>query len=251
MKAIILAAGYSTRLYPLTLNKPKPLLNIGGKPLIERIIEKIDEIPEITNIYIVTNNKFHDSFLTWHSQYKSKKDCLIINDNTLTNETRLGAIGDINFVISQEKIDEDVLVIAGDNLFEDSLLNLVELFNKKKSSIVAVQDLKDKNLLANKFGTVIVDENFKIIDFQEKPEKPKSSLASTAIYLFSKEDLSELKQYINQKENLDNSGDFIKYLSSKKNIYSFVLEKKWYDIGGITDLRDADIRYGGKGNYTQ
>ncbi len=249
MKAIILAAGYATRLYPLTLNKPKPLLDIGGKPLVERIIEKINEIQEITDIYIVTNNKFYAPFLTWNSQYKSKKNCLIINDNTLSNNERLGAIGDINFVINKEKIAEDVLIIAGDNLFEDSLLNLVDFFNKKKSSIVAVQDLKDKSLLAKKFGTVVVDENFKIIDFQEKPEKPKSSLASTAIYLFRKNDLLELKQYVNQKETLDNTGDFIKYLSSKKNIYVFILEKKWYDIGGIEELKEADMRYGGNENY--
>ena len=133
MKAIILAAGYATRLYPLTLNKPKPLLEVAAKPIIEHILFKIEKIKEINNIFIVTNNKFYAKFASWLAVYESKKKIKIINDKTSSNEDRLGAVGDIKFVLEQEKLNDDVMIIAGDNLFEFSLSGPVKIFKEKKN----------------------------------------------------------------------------------------------------------------------
>ncbi len=245
MKAIILAAGYATRLYPLTLNQPKPLLNLGNRPMIERTIEKIEKIDEIDTIYIVTNDKFKIHFDGWLLRYSSNKSIKIINDGTLSNEDRLGAVGDINFVIEQEKIDDDLLVVAGDNLFKFDLKDLISVKKEKDASILAVRDLEDPKLLSHKFGTILQDQDKKIINFEEKPEEPKSSLAATAIYLFKKEDVQEIKNCLRENPKLDNSGEFIKYLISKKPVYAYIVKGEWFDIGSKEELIEADKKYGG------
>src|SRR3989344_4509975 len=146
MKCIILAAGYAIRLYPLTLDRPKPLLPIAGKPIIEHILEKINDLDDIDEILIVTNSKFFDNFRNWKRGYSSSKPIKIINDRTKSEEDRLGAIGDLDFVIKHEKIDGNLLVIAGDNLFNFSLKHLHDFFRKKSASVIALYDIKDKSL---------------------------------------------------------------------------------------------------------
>jgi len=240
MKALILAAGYATRLYPLTLHQPKPLLEVGGKPIIEYILEKIDEISEIDQIYIVTNNKFKPHFDEWLNNYQNKKSIKILNDGTLSNDDRLGAVGDINFVIQNENIDDDLLVIAGDNIFDFSLTELTKIKNEKNASVMAVQDLKDPNLIANKFGNITLDQENKIVDFEEKPEYPKSSLAASATYLFTKDCLIEVNNLLRENPNLDAPGNLIKYLISKKSVYGYIVEGLWYDIGSLDQLKEAD-----------
>jgi len=243
MKALILAAGYATRLYPLTLNQPKPLLKVGGKPIIEYILDKINEVDEIDKIYIVTNNKFKTHFDEWLTNYNSKKPIKIINDGTLSNDDRLGAVGDINFVIQQEKVDDDLLIIAGDNIFEFSLTNLTAIKNQKNASVMAVMDLKDPKLIANKYGNIILDDENKIIDFEEKPANPKSSFAASATYLYTQECLKEVSNLLKDNPNLDAPGYMIKYLISKKPVYAYIIEGKWFDIGGLDLLKEADELY--------
>ena len=239
IKALILAAGYATRLYPLTKDKPKPLLPIAGKPIIEHIIYRIDELEAVDTIYVVTNDKFYNNFIDWRKGFEGKKEIKIINDNTKSNEDRLGAVGDMHFVISKEKVDDDLLVIAGDNLFEFSLRDMCSLFNEKSSTVVAFRDLGDKSLIANKLGTAHLDEAGKILEFKEKPPEPKSSLAATACYLFTKDDLVELERCIKQNKKPDNSGDFVRHLSERKHVYAFVFEEKWFDIGSHEQLKEA------------
>lgn len=242
MKAIVLAAGYATRLYPLTLNKPKPLLKVAGKPLLEHILFRIEEVDNVDEIFIVTNDKFYPYFLRWLKSYKSNKKIKIINDGTKTNEERLGAVGDIHFVVADQKIDDDILVIGGDNLFEFSLDHLNSFFKEKKKSVVALYDVKDKEL-AKKYGVVELDETSKIIGFEEKPNKPKSTLASTACYIFSKSDLEELEKCILNGKKPDNLGDFIKFLSKRKHFYGFVFSERWFDIGSKEQLNKADKEF--------
>jgi len=239
IKAIILCAGYATRLYPLTMNKPKPLLYVGGKPIIEYIIGRLDGIGSLDAIYVVTNDKFSSHFNEWKKGLRHPKEIVIVNDGTLSNEDRLGAIGDIHFVIERERIDDDVLVIGGDNLFEFSLLHLHGFFLKKKRSVVALYDVKDRKL-ASQYGIVSLDSSHRIIDFQEKPAKPKSTLASTACYIFSKDDITELGKCIREHRKPDNLGDFIKYLSSHREVYGFAFTERWFDIGSHEQLREAD-----------
>lgn len=243
MKALILAAGYATRLYPLTLNKPKPLLEVAGKPIIEYIIDKINEIQEVDQIYVVTNDRFKLSFDEWSQKYENEKKIKILNDRTLSNENRLGAVGDINFTIREENIDDDLLVIAGDNLFEFKLTELTRIKHEKKASVMAVIDLKDPSKIANRYGNIITNEENKIINFEEKPTEPKSSLAASATYLFSKEVLREIENCLAENPNLDALGDLIKYLITKKPVYSYIIEGKWFDIGSFNQLEKAEEIY--------
>lgn len=245
MKAIILAAGYATRLYPLTKDKPKPLLAVAGKPMVEHILGKIEALDEVDRIFIVTNNKFYGNFKEWLNSFSYPKKIKIINDGTNTNEDRLGAIGDADFVIKQERIDDDVLVIAGDNLFEFSLRDFADYFKKKKTSIIALYDMKDKSRVANKLGVVMIDKNKRVIDFEEKPAEPKSTLAATACYLYTKEDIKKLKDYLKGRKAVDASGHFFEYISRQKPAYAFTFEGRWWDIGSMEQLEEADREYGG------
>ncbi|PIN69863.1 hypothetical protein COV93_03810 [Candidatus Woesearchaeota archaeon CG11_big_fil_rev_8_21_14_0_20_43_8] len=246
IKAIILAAGYATRLYPLTLDKPKPLLPVAGKPIMEYILGKVSEVSDIDEVYVVTNNKFFSHFQKWSDGYDTRLDIKVINDGTMTNEDRLGAIGDIDYVITCEKIDDNVLVIGGDNLFEFDVCDMHKLFEEKNTSVVALIDLKSKDAVANKFGVVELDKNKKIIDFEEKPAKPKSSLAATACYLFCREDIKELRRCIEENNKPDNSGDFVRYLTSKKEVHGFVFTEGWFDIGSHDDYKEANAVYSKK-----
>ncbi|MBI2142645.1 nucleotidyltransferase family protein, partial [Candidatus Woesearchaeota archaeon] len=177
MKALILAAGYGTRLYPLTTLTSKSLLRISGKPLVEHILMRIEEVPGIDEVLIVTNNRFFPDFRNWLNSYKAGVKVRLINDRTSSNEDRLGAVGDIHFVVSSEGIDDGLLVIAGDNLFEFSLPSMHRFFRGKMASVVALHDLKDPGMAAGKFGIAEVDGDLRIVGFEEKPSSPKSSLA--------------------------------------------------------------------------
>lgn len=243
MKAIILAAGYATRLYPLTLSQPKSLLKVGKKRMVEHIISKIEYLKEVDQVYIVSNQKFYDDFFVWSQHYKSRKPIKVINDNTTSNQDRLGAVGDINFVIQEEKIDDDILVIAGDNLFDFSLVDFYNFYKEKNSCVVAVYDIKDKEKAASKLGVVQIDENSKIIDFEEKPQEPKTSLISTACYIFKKEDIDLLTKCLDESVALDNLGDFITWLITKKDIYGFVFKERWFDIGSHEQLQEVNGFY--------
>jgi len=243
MKAIILAAGYATRLYPLTKDKPKPLLVVAGKPMVEHILDKIKVLDEVDEIFIVANNKFYKHFLEWLDGFSYPKKIKIINDRTNTNEDRLGAIGDIDFVIKKENVSGDLLVIAGDNLFEFSLRNFIDYFKEKKTSVIALFDMKEKEKVANKFGVVVIDENRKVIDFEEKPAEPKSTLAATACYLYTKEDITKLKDYLKERESTDAPGHFFEYLSKQKPVYAFIFEGRWWDIGNLEQMEEADKEF--------
>ncbi len=243
MKAIILAAGYATRLYPLTLETPKPLLTVGNKKMIEHIIERIEEVEDIDEIVVVTNNKFYSHFLEWRKFFASSKEITILNDGTVNNEDRLGAVGDIDFAIKKLKINDDILIVGGDNLFEFSLPSFMRFFKKKKASIVGTIDLQSPEKLAKRLGAIEVDKSLKIIGFEEKPEKPKTSIAATCIYLFTKEDIKELERCIKENKKPDNTGDFIKYLAAKKPVYSYIFAEGWFDIGSHEQLKEAHEIY--------
>jgi len=238
VKAIILAAGYATRLYPLTLNKPKPLLDIGEKPIIEHILDKLREVDGIDEIFVVTNSKFHEHFNKWLNNFKFDKKIKIIDDKTTSNEDRLGSLGDVKFVINQEDINDDMLVIAGDNLFEFSLKDMSELFKQKGTTIVALYDVEDTEL-AKQYGIVQVDEKNKMVNFVEKPAEPKSTLSSTGIYIYPKKIIPYLAEFGLGGENTDKAGNFLEWLHKKEDVYCYISDKKWIDIGSIEQLERA------------
>lgn len=225
-------------MHPLTLDKAKPLLPVAGKPIIEHILKKIEVLDEIDEIFIVTNNKFYFQFLEWADKFDCLKKIKIVNDGSNSNEERLGAIGDINLVINKNNINDDVLIIAGDNLFESRLINFVNFFRQKNSDIIAVRRV-DRSLAAGRYGIIEIDENNRIVGFEEKPQKPKSDLAATCIYLFKKDSISLIKDYLNEGNSKDAPGNFVRWLSIKQPVYCYLLSDKWFDIGNLEQYRIA------------
>ena len=242
MKALILAAGYGTRLYPLTLDRPKPLVKVGGKTILERLLRKLETIGSCNEVYIVTNDKFHAMVVKWMKGKSFSFEISVINDHTTSNEDRLGAIGDIDLVFDTKKPDEDVLIVAGDNLFEFSISDFLDKVKKADKFGVALYDVKDLKL-AQKYGIVALDDDNFIKGFQEKPAVPESTLASTGIYYFPKDKLSLLDDYMKTASVKDAPGNFVKWLSEKEKVYGYVFEDGWYDIGDKNSLEKADIEY--------
>ena len=238
MKVIILAAGYATRLYPLTKDKPKPLLQVGGKPIVDHIIKKLEDIEEVDEIFIVTNSKFYGHFQKWAEEFKSSKKIKILDDGTRSNEDRLGSLGDVDFVIEKEDIKESIMIVAGDNLFEFSLKEFVESHKKHNKSAVALYDVQDKEL-AKQYGVVGVGDESRMIEFEEKPSSPKSTLASTGVYIYPPHVLPMLQAFVRKYENSDKAGNFLEWLHKEEHVYCYITIEKWFDIGTLDQLEKA------------
>lgn len=245
MKAIILAAGYATRLYPLNKKTPKPLLKIGGRPIIECIIDKTGEVKDLDITYIITNHTFKSHFDDWLNSYNTENEIKIIDDMTESNDNRLGSIGDMEFVIKKENINEDLLVIAGDTLFGFGLEDVVRYMDQKNGSVIVSK--KSDTIVPERYGCPVEDENNRVREFEEKPKEPKSNLIAIPIYLFKKESLVEIGNCLKENPRLDAPGNFIKYLIKKQPVFNFTTKGEYIDIGTIKDLNEADIKYGGKG----
>ncbi len=231
MKAIVLCAGYATRLYPLTLNKPKPLLEVKGRPLLDYIIDNIEKIADINEIFIATNNKFFNDFSKWKNSRTFKKKIFVINDMTISNEDRLGGMGDLDFVVSNKEIDDDILVVLGDNYFEFDLNDAVEFFKKRSGCVLAIKDVGNLEN-AKRFG-VVKAENGKIISFVEKPQNPDSSFVSAGIYIFPRKDIVLIKEYMKTELPKDGPGFLIHYLLKSHDVFAFPLKGFWHDIGDV------------------
>ncbi|MFH1553193.1 MAG: nucleotidyltransferase family protein [Candidatus Omnitrophota bacterium] len=242
MKGLILAAGYGTRLYPLTLDRPKPLVKVGGKTILERLLRKFEKVGSCDEIYIVTNDMFYDMIVKWVRDRSFSLKLKVINDLTKSNDDRLGAIGDINLVLEKEEPQDDVLIIAGDNLFEFDIADFIYFARGKEKFSVALFDVKDRKL-AQRYGIVELDSTGKVDDFQEKPSSPKSTLASTGIYYFPKSKLLMMENYIKMGMVKDAPGNFVKWISENDEVYGYVFTEGWYDIGDKKSLEKADIEY--------
>ena len=244
MKILILAAGYGTRLYSITQDTPKPLLPIHDKPLINYILDRIKNILGLNEVIVVTNNKFIRHFKQWaQQQSKFPSKIVIVNDGTQSPEQRLGSVGDINFVLNNHRLEDDLLIVGGDNLFDYNIDEYVE-FSKKKSPYVTV-GLYDINNIkeASQFGVVQLDKNKKVISFEEKPSNPKSSLIAMCFYYMPQETLNFVGEYLQSSQKSDKAGDYIKWLAEKKGVYGFIFQGKWYDIGSVESYREAQAAF--------
>ncbi len=237
MRALVLAAGYGTRLKPLTNNLAKPLVTVADKTILQHIIEKLEDIEEIDEIYVVSNNRYYEQIKDYLIRFTFSKRIAVLNDGTNTNEDRLGAVGDIHFAIKEANVDDDLLVINGDNLFGFSMQDFIDFSKKKNASAVALRDLKKAEAVRKKFGVCIL-EGSKIVDFQEKPEEPKSTLASTGCYFYPKKDLVLIDEYVRTSE-AENTGELLKFISEKSEVHGFVFHKHWFDIGNHDNLYAA------------
>ena len=230
MKAIILAAGYATRLYPLTINKPKALLTINEKPIINYIVEQINTIDVVDEIYVVTNHKFIDSFANWQNEIESRAKITVLDDGTTSEQDRKGAIGDIAFVIQKMNINDELLVVAGDNFFTYPLKNYYDFYKQKDKDCVCVKVWNDEKTLRN-FGIALLDQNNKVLDIEEKPENPKSNTVVFAMYLYQKDMIPLFEKYLSQGNNPDAPGNFPAWLYKQKEVYAYTFKGECYDIG--------------------
>ncbi len=245
MKVLILAAGYGTRLYPLVVDTPKPLLEVADKPLINHILEKLVNLPDLSELLVVTNQKFEKNFLAWaqETQNKFPARIRIINDGTTTPENRLGSVGDIDFTIRSLGIEEDLFVLGGDNLFDYQLESFVS-FSKAKTNAVTVGLYDIRNLKdATMYGVVELGADGKVKSFEEKPASPKSTLISMCCYYFPKSTLVHLDEYKKASGKMDKAGEYIRWLSEEKEVCGFKFFGKWYDIGSIESYQEAQEKF--------
>lgn len=234
MKAIILVAGYASRLYPLTLNKPKALLTLNATTLLDFLMKKLSYIDAIDEVVLVSNDKFYNQFENWKQGYKGKFTITVLNDGTSTNETRLGAIGDLQFAIDSLKIDDDIMVLVSDNYFTFSLKDFYNYYKEKNTDCILVTEFTDLEYLGKHFGVVYVDNNERVLNMVEKPGGiPASNIGAYATYIYKKETVKLIKQYLNEGNNKDAPGNFPSWLCSRKPIHAYSFKGKCYDIGTI------------------
>ena len=242
MKVIILAAGYATRLYPLTLTQPKPLLPVAGKPMIDHVIDNLAPIPGIDRIIIVTNAKFAGHFQKWADDYranKAKLDFTVVNDGSTDDTNKLGAIGDINYVLDREQIDDDIIVVAGDNLFSDKLGEFGKVCREKNAPVLALYDVGNLEEI-KKYNSITLDDTGRITFFEEKPKEPKSTLTGIALYFYPKHTLPLLRQYIAEGNNPDQPGRLVQWLYPRTPFFTWRVPGLWYDIGSKETLEEAN-----------
>jgi glucose-1-phosphate thymidylyltransferase len=242
MKVIILAAGYATRLYPLTLTRPKPLLPVAGKPMIDYVLDNLAPIAGIDRIYVVTNAKFADQFEQWSVDYRANKAKLnftIVNDLSTDDGNKLGAIGDIHFVLKTQDVSDDIIVVAGDNLFSEKLSDFGRVCREKNAPVLAVYDVGDLEQI-KKYNAITLDDSGRITFFEEKPKNPTSTLTGIALYFYPKSALPLIRQYIAEGNNPDQPGRLIQWLYPRVPVYTWRVPGLWYDIGSKETLEEAN-----------
>jgi len=244
MDALILGAGYATRLYPLTKDRPKPLLPVGGVAIIERICRQLAEAPELDTIHIVTNHTFVGPYEKWLQDYGRRRVppplLALHDDGTTTPENRLGAIGDLRFVLERAKLDTDLLVIAGDNLIDADLGDFVQT-GRAKGATVGVKDFHDP-AKATLYGVVEMSPDSRIVGFEEKPPRPKSSRVAVGLYYLPRKTLPLVQRYLEEGHSKDAPGYYLQWLVTQVPVYGHVLPGEWYDIGDLDSYRRADER---------
>lgn len=243
MKAIILAAGYATRLRPLTESMAKPLLPLAERPLVDYVCDKIDEVGEVDGLHLVTNARFAESFRQWASSRKGRLVPTVHDDGTATNETRLGAIGDIQYTVEQAGLaGQDLLVAAGDNLFDFSLADYVAFWRSKgDGSCIALYECPDPRLVSQ-YSVVSLGENDRVVSFVEKPAEPASNLVGIATYLYAAAHAALIPTYLQEGNSPDAPGHYVAWLCRRAPVYGYRFQGDWIDIGDRRQLLQADNR---------
>ncbi len=243
MKALILAAGYATRLYPLTLATPKPLLPVGGRPIIGHLLAKLEEVPHLDEVVVVTNALFYPQFADWAVGAASRLPLRLLQDGTFSPETRLGAVGDAALAIRTLGLDDHLLLLAADNLFDFSLVPMVAFFLDRGTDVVAVQFLDDPQRL-RRTGVATLAADGRLVDFVEKPADPPSSWAVPPLYCYRRETLPLFQRYLEEGGNADAPGHFLAWLVHQRPVYAFPLPGRTYDVGTPEAYQQALARFG-------
>jgi glucose-1-phosphate thymidylyltransferase len=235
MNLLVLAAGYATRLYPLTRDRPKALLSVGGRPMTDWLLERVEPIGFDVK-YLVTNARFADQFRDW----AEGKDVNVLDDGTTSDDDRLGAIGDIGFVVEREGIDDDLVVVAGDNLFSEPLGGFGRVARERDAPLLAIHDVGDLELVRGRYNSIEVDAHGRITYFEEKPEKPRSTLSGIALYCYPRNTLPLIAEYLDAGNNPDQPGRLVEWLYPRVDVYTWQVPGQWYDIGDREQLEEAD-----------
>lgn len=242
MKCLILAAGYATRLYPLTENFPKSLLKVQDKTILDHLVDDIDSLKEVDEYVVISNHKFYNHFIEW-AQSKSQK-ITVIDDGTVSNETRLGAVKDIQFAIETLKIDDDVLVIAGDNVLDFSLTKFITYAKNKDTSCIMRYYEGDIARL-KKSGVASIDNSDKVVDMVEKPLEPKSNWCCPPFYFYKRDDAKKIPNAIADGCGIDAPGSFVAWLCKKSIVHAMEMHGKRYDIGNLESYEKVQKEYKG------
>ena len=242
MKTIVIAAGYATRLYPLTENTPKPLLEIGGNTILGRMLDDIDTIDDIDEHIIVTNHKFASVFEDWASQQHYTKPIKVVDDGTETNDTRLGAVCDLLYAIERLKIDDDLLVVAADNLLFFTFKDFVDFARKKGTSCIMCHEQKDLSLL-RRTGVVELDSEMRVTGMEEKPSEPKSTWAVPPFYIYLRKDLPLVRTSVENGCGKDAPGNLAHYLVDRTTIHAWPMNGGRFDIGSLDTYREAKEKF--------
>ena len=240
MKCLILAAGYATRLYPLTENFPKPLLEVQGKPILDWLIDDLETTGVISSYAVISNHRFKVHFDNWAA--KHFQNIVVVDDGTSTNETRLGAVRDIQFALDALQMDDDLLVMAGDNLLDFSLSHFVHYaLEKQTSCVMRYYESDEKRLL--KTGVLTIDEKDRILEMTEKSPAPATHWACPAFYYFCREDARRVKEAIAEGCSVDAPGSFIAWLCHRSPVHAMLMPGHRYDIGNLASYQEVQQHY--------
>ncbi len=240
MNALLLAAGYATRLYPLTINTPKPLLLVAGKPIADYMVEQLASIPDVERLLVVTNAKFAPNFVQWAAAHPSRFHIEVVDDGTDTNETRLGAIGDVAFTLQRfpELAGAPLFVLGGDNLVDFQLQDLVTDFQSRLSSVICLVPETDPAQL-RRSGVVTLGEDNRVTGFVEKPKDPPSDLTCPPFYVYPPAALALIPEYLAAGEPADAPGNFVAWLHRQQPVYGHVFRERRYDVGTAETYAEA------------
>ena len=233
MKCLILAAGYATRLYPLTKNYPKSLLEVGGMSILDRLMEDLRE--DCDGFILVSNHRFFPIFQQWAAE---REKIIVLDDGTISNETRLGTVRDIEYALKEYPFEEDVLVMAGDNLLDFSLIGFLDFAREKGTSCVMCHRETDLSAL-RKTAVITVDEDSRITSYEEKPQEPKGELAVPPFYYYKAEDIRRVSEALKEGCGHDAPGSFAAWLSKRTPMHAYVMPGRRYDIGDLESYEKA------------
>jgi glucose-1-phosphate thymidylyltransferase len=245
VRAVILAAGYATRLYPLTLDRPKALLPVGGKPMLDHLLEQLERVEGLDEVYVVTNSKFADAFREW-SAGRSGLPLRIVDDGTVDDDSRLGAIGDLDLTIREAELDDDLLVLAGDNLFSESIAPFPVFALEKGEPALGVYDVGDLDTI-RRYSVIELDGDDRVTRLEEKPEQPRSTLAGIALYFYPRSALRLVREYLEDGNNPDQPGRLVQWLYPRTPVYGWRVPGRWFDVGSKETLAEADQAFTGRG----
>lgn len=240
MTCIILAAGYATRMHPLTLNFPKPLLEVGGKKIIDWLLDDIQSAG-VERTIVISNHKFFNQFKEWAD---TKNNVTVLDDGSTDNDNRLGAVKDIEFAIDKENIDDDLIILAGDNVLDFSFKGFIDYAKEKNTTCIMRHEQKDISK-QRKTGVITIDNDDKVTSMEEKPEMPRSNWAVPPFYYYTKEDAKLIKEGIKDGCGTDAPGSFISWLVKKRPVHAYLMKGNRYDVGSIEGYEKIKTEYKG------